>query len=95
MKLTVIGMPATQGSKRGFPVRRKNGTIGVALVESGGEHHRSWREAVAAEARAWCLGPGGVNGPATVPLVAWMTFYLPRAARAPRKAACSPLDVLT
>jgi crossover junction endodeoxyribonuclease RusA len=73
MRLTVIGMPATQGSKRGFPVRRKNGTIGVALVESGGEHHRSWREAVAAEARRVADG-----APLDEPVVATFTFYLPR-----------------
>jgi crossover junction endodeoxyribonuclease RusA len=80
MKLTVIGMPATQGSKRGFPIRRKNGTIGVAIAESGGEHHRSWREAVAAEARRALgeFGYGGVWSPITEPVVAVMTFYLPR-----------------
>jgi crossover junction endodeoxyribonuclease RusA len=81
MKLTVIGMPATQGSKRGFPIRRKNGKLGVALVESGGEHHRSWREAVAAEARTYwsCAAlDAGFEPPLEGPVVATMTFYLPR-----------------
>jgi crossover junction endodeoxyribonuclease RusA len=87
VKLTVIGMPATQGSKRGFPIRRKNGTIGVALVESGGEHHRSWREAVAYEARllaktdeilAEQFKTKPMDLPIEGPQVVTMTFYLPR-----------------
>jgi|ERR1700677_297468 len=77
MRLTVIGVPATQGSKRGFPIRRKNGTIGVAIVESGGEHHRSWREAVASEARFWFHTSNELRA-LDAPLVAEMTFYLPR-----------------
>jgi crossover junction endodeoxyribonuclease RusA len=78
MKLTVIGMPATQGSKRGFPIRRKNGKLGVAIVESGGEHHRSWREAVANEARVALYRANKVWPPSDEPQVAEMTFYLPR-----------------
>lgn len=81
MKLTVIGMPATQGSKRGFPIRRKNGKLGVAIVESGGEHHRSWREAVAAEARALASrssAKGIPFPPIDCALVATITFFLPR-----------------
>jgi crossover junction endodeoxyribonuclease RusA len=82
VKLTVIGMPATQGSKRGIPYRGKDGKQHVAIVENSKEHHRSWREAVAAEARRalYDFGYGGniAWSPMTEPIVAVMTFYLPR-----------------
>jgi Holliday junction resolvase RusA-like endonuclease len=85
MKLTVIGMPATQGSKRGFPIRRKNGKLGVAIVESSGEKHKTWRSTVVDAYREWANANGGmldhlINGP----VIAVMTFYLPRPKTAPK-----------
>lgn len=76
LTIDVRGIPAPQGSKRGFPVRRNNGTIGVALTESAGDKVKTWREDVraaaiaAAERTGWQAPRGGV----TVDVV----FYLPR-----------------
>lgn len=43
---TVQGEPATAGSKRGFPVKRKNGKMGVAIVDNTGIKGKNWRVAV-------------------------------------------------
>lgn len=72
----VNGIPAPQGSKKGFPVRRKNGTIGVALTESAGDKVKTWREDVRAAAEqaaakaGWTAPHGGV--------IVDLTFHLPR-----------------
>jgi len=46
LHLIVTGLPSPQGSKRGFPVHRKDGTTGVALVESAGDRVKTWRQDV-------------------------------------------------
>jgi len=45
----VNGKPATAGSKRGFPVRRKDGSVGVAMAPDN-VRARPWMAAVADEA---------------------------------------------
>jgi crossover junction endodeoxyribonuclease RusA len=46
MTFTVQGDPATAGSKKGFPVTRKDGTTGVAIVDASGKKGKNWRLAV-------------------------------------------------
>lgn len=54
--ITVHGRPLPGGSKRGFPVRRKTGQIGVALVDAN-PNVAEWKMAVAAAFRAAYNGP--------------------------------------
>lgn len=69
---TVHDLPRPQGSKRGF-INKSTGK--VALVESGGEPLRSWREAVKSAALD-NLPKGHV--PYDGPVRVYVTFYLPR-----------------
>ena len=78
----VIGEPQTQGSKRAFA---KNGRAWV--VETGGAKHKSWREAVASEARAALGGAPLLTGPLEITLV----FALPRPASAPKRRRTWPI----
>ena len=50
IEFVVIGRPATAGSKRGFPVRRKDGSIGVAMAPDN-KRATSWMGMVAQAAR--------------------------------------------
>lgn len=88
MRLSVIGVPATQGSKRAFPYRGKDGKQHVAITESGGAKHRSWRGAIVEEATLRCLGNAtkafGNDKPLGGPVVVTFTFYLPRPKSAPK-----------
>lgn len=52
IEFEVYGTPKPAGSKRGFPVRRKGGGIGVAIVDSSGTAGREWRALVQDRARA-------------------------------------------
>uniref|UniRef100_A0A6M3JI82 Putative endodeoxyribonuclease n=1 Tax=viral metagenome TaxID=1070528 RepID=A0A6M3JI82_9ZZZZ len=47
----VPGTPRPKGSKRGFVIRRKNGTHGVAMVESSGDNLTTWIRLVRAAAQ--------------------------------------------
>lgn len=38
----VIGVPQPQGSSRGFPITRKDGTVGVSITSSN-EKNKPWR----------------------------------------------------
>ena len=49
--IEVIGTPRGAGSKRGFAIKRKDGSLGVAMADSTGELGRDWRGAVIAAAR--------------------------------------------
>lgn len=82
IRFTVIGGPQTQGSKRAFA---RNGRAWV--VETGGAKHKSWREAVASEARGALDGGGLITGPVTLTL----TFALPKPASAPKRRRTWPI----
>lgn len=88
MKLVVLGLAQTQGNKTGFPIRRKDGSLGVAMVEgrrkSARDSFQEWRAAVAACARLW-LEQNGMPAPLDGPCSVAMTFYLPRPKSAPKK----------
>lgn len=75
ISFVVLGRPATAGSKRAFPIRRKNGTLGVAVSDSSGAHGKAWRSDVRDAARAVYSGPP-LSGPLRLELV----FTLPRPA---------------
>lgn len=78
LDIRVNGIPAPQGSKKGFPIRRKNGSIGVAITESAGDKVTTWRHDVRAaaersmEAQNWATPLNGTG--ATLDLL----FFMPR-----------------
>lgn len=69
---TVLGLPQPGGSKRGFPIRRPNGTIGIAMSDANPKA-ASWKRAVAEAARQAYTGPL-LAGPLSVSMI----FYVPR-----------------
>lgn len=69
----VAGIPAPGGSKRGFPIKRANGTIGVAMTDAGGERTKRWRECVSSQVAAvW------QRAPLDEPIRLDVTFCMPR-----------------
>lgn len=69
----VAGLPAPGGSKRGFPIKGRDGRVHVAMTEAGGERTKNWRASVALAAQgAFVIGP--LEGPVMLEL--W--FYMPR-----------------
>lgn len=74
---TVMGIPAPKGSKRAYPYRRSDGTVGVSLVEAS-RKLVPWREAVRTEVLiAKTRGAPMYSGPVHVELM----FFLPRPKR--------------
>lgn len=72
IRFTAIGKPQPAGSKRGFPIRRKNGSIGVAMSDDNPKA-KGWQSIVADAAREAYQGEL-LRGP----LVVRMHFYLVR-----------------
>lgn len=72
VSFTVIGKPQPAGSKRGFPIKRSNGTIGVAISDSNPKA-KEWKSIVIDACQEAYKGPL-LRGH----LAVYMTFYLPR-----------------
>jgi len=64
IRFDILGRPAPRGSKRAFPVRRKDGSLGVAVSDNTGERGRLWM-AMVQEAARGALPPNWVvhSGP--------------------------------
>lgn len=71
IELFIPGNPATAGSKKGFPIRRKDGSIGVSIVHDNKRVGR-WMRTVARLARK------SIKAPLEGPVKLSCTFYLPR-----------------
>ena len=71
-------MPAPQGSKKGFPIRRANGTIGVAITESAGNKLTSWRQDVRGAAEHAMAQQGWAAPPNGTAIHLDVLFFLPR-----------------
>lgn len=71
VELSVDGIPAPAGSKRGFPIRRKNGSIGVAMSPAS-ERSKPWMAIVSLAASIRCEAP--LDGTLHVA----MEFIMPR-----------------
>jgi Holliday junction resolvase RusA-like endonuclease len=52
IKFDVAGKPVPRGSKRAFPIRRKDGSLGVAVSDNTGERGRLWMAMVQDAARS-------------------------------------------
>lgn len=73
LEFFVPGLPAPGGSKKGFPIKRANGTIGVTLTDDA-KRNAPWRASVSLEAR---IAMGG-HEPFDGPLELDVTFVMPR-----------------
>lgn len=56
ISFTVTGTPQPAGSKRGFPVRRRGGAIGVSIVDANPKS-RDWKNYVTSVAQNSYKGP--------------------------------------
>lgn len=72
IRFTVLGKPEPAGSKRAFPIRRKDGSTGVAVSDAN-PRNKSWQQAVATAARDAYDGPLLTGG-----LVLQCHFYFAR-----------------
>lgn len=69
---TVVGAPQTAGSKRAFPFRRRDGSLGVSVTDDNAKS-QNWKRSVSVEARLAYDGPL-LEGALSVLFV----FYRPR-----------------
>lgn len=69
----VPGLPAPGGSKRGFPIKRANGTIGVSIVDDA-KRNAPWRASVALEGSIAMDGREPLEGPLSLDV----EFVMPR-----------------
>jgi Holliday junction resolvase RusA-like endonuclease len=66
IRFEILGRPAPRGSKRAFPIRRKNGSLGVVVSDDTGETGRLWMTMVREAARGalppnWVVHSGPVK----------------------------------
>ena len=52
IRFHVLGKPVPRGSKRAYPIRRKDGSVGVAVSDNTGERGRLWMAMVQEAARS-------------------------------------------
>lgn len=72
ISFTVIGQPKTAGSKRGFPIRRANGSMGVVITDDNAKS-KGWKQQVGQVAADAYSGPL-LDGPLRVTF----RFFTPR-----------------
>lgn len=88
VNLFVVGVAQPQGSKTGFAFKRKNGTIGVNLVEGrrgpARANFHAWRDAVSRAAADW-MRSNEYAAPLSGPVSLIVEFYLPRPAAAKKR----------
>lgn len=84
----VPGKPEPQGSTKAFPVRRKDGKVGVRVV-SDNDDLKPWRDSIGAKARETL--PHGerhrILFPRPEPVMLHVMFVLPRRASEPKRTA--------
>jgi len=78
IKFDVAGKPVPRGSKRAFPIRRKDGSLGVAVSDNTGERGRLWMAMVQEAARS-ALPSGWVPRSEPIRLFIVFRFRRPKA----------------
>lgn len=68
IKFRVVGKPEPKGSKSAFPIRRKDGGIGVATKEAN-PNAKGWMDLVGAEAQRHVPEGGLIDGPVRLTLL--------------------------
>lgn len=87
VSFTVWGTPAPKGSKSAFPIRRKSGAMGVAVVEGKTDRQKDWSRRIEEVVQGLAAtGSPMLDGP----LVAAVEFWLPRPASAPKRRRTWP-----
>lgn len=74
IQFSVFGKPEPGGSKKGFPVKRQTGGIGVAIVDAN-PRVKAWQKTVRAAAEKAMKREGQeiMTGPLQVCMVFWLT----------------------
>ena len=62
----VPGLAKTAGSKRAFPFRRTNGSLGVRVTDDAGEKGKNWRTMVSILGKQIMAGKPPLDGPLEV-----------------------------
>lgn len=94
LTIVVRDLPQPQGSKKGIPIERANGKLGVRIIGDNAKSLKTWRgrvieEAVAAKnAQAW----EELSFPLTkVPVALQITFTRPRPVSEPKRKRTWPI----
>lgn len=74
---TVEGIAKTAGSKKGFPIKRASGKIGVIITDDTGKAGKDWRKLVQATARQ-AINALGVTVPMDAPCAIVIAFLIGR-----------------
>ena len=82
-ELTVLGVPAPQGSKSAV-VRGGRAVLIEGASTTGRRKHQAWREAVAWQARQAALEGGALDD--DIPVSVYVCFILPKPKSRPKKA---------
>lgn len=89
IEITVLGLPATQGSKTGRPFRRRDGSLGIAMTEGKSKEQieklSTWRGMIAMAASMQMQTSGGAQVILDGPVIVEARFYLPRPKSAAKK----------
>ena len=72
ISFTVLGQPQTAGSKRGFPFQKRDGKLGVHMVDDN-PRSKDWKQQV-----AWAAREAHHGKLLEAPLVVTMSFHRPR-----------------
>lgn len=79
VRFTVLGVAAAKGNMKGFPFKRRDGSLG-AIVTEGTRNSKAWQLAVRGAAQQQCEGVF-FDGAVRLAVV----FFLPRPQSLPRK----------
>jgi len=74
LEFFVPGIPRPAGSKRAFPIRRKDGHLGVAVSDMSGEAGKAWRTDI----KAFAQEALGKQSLLDCPIALEITFVMPR-----------------
>jgi crossover junction endodeoxyribonuclease RusA len=89
LRFWVTGTPATQGSKRAFVTRQRDGARRTVVVDANPAALRPWREAVRSTAVEFLAREA--TGPLSGPVRITLRFVLRRPSSAPRRRRAWPV----
>ena len=88
IEFVVFGVPAPKGSKSAFPFQRKDGTLGVAVIDAGKPNRqKDWARRV--EEVVQELAANGTK-PIAGPVSMSVDFYMPKPQSAPKRRKTWP-----
>jgi len=90
IRFTVYGRPIPQGSSRGFPIRRANGKLGVAITHDNEKTGPYRQEVAGAALRACAEAETAAPAPRGTPVALSILFVLAKPQSAPKRTAVYP-----